>query len=289
MPTIAQALLNATTRLSATSSTPRLDAALLLAHVLGVSRAWLLVETQRTLSEAEHIRFQNLITRRAALEPVAYIVGHKEFYGLDLLVDEHVLVPRPETELLVDLALRWCQQQPVSALHIADIGTGSGAIAIALAVHLPHAHIYAVDLSCAALAVAQHHAQCHGVADRITLLHGDGMAPLPHAVDLIVSNPPYTVLAGVDENVARWEPHAALDGGDDEGWALPARLLHDMPPHLQPSGAVVMEIGAWQGTQAIATARAVFPHARCTLHKDLAGLDRVLQVEQPPYAVLPHN
>jgi release factor glutamine methyltransferase len=289
MPTIAQALHNAATQLSATSPTPRLDAQVLLADLLGVSRTWLLAEGHLSLGEADHTHFQYLIARRTALEPVAYIVGHKEFYGLDLLVDERVLVPRPETELLVDLALRWCQQQATSSLHIADIGTGSGAIAIALAAHVPHAHIYAVDLSRDALAVAQRNAQRHGVADRIALLHGDGMAPLPQPVDLIASNPPYTVLVDVDENVARWEPHAALDGGGANGWALPARLLHDMPPYLHPNGAVVMEIGAWQGAQAIATAQAVFPNARYTLHKDLARLDRVLQIEQPPHAALPHD
>ncbi len=281
MPTIAQALHNATTQLSATSPTPRLDAQVLLADLLGVSRTLLLMEGQCSLGEPDHMRFQDLIARRAALEPVAYIVGHKEFYGLEFAVDERVLVPRPETELLVDLALHWCQQQPIGALQLADIGTGSGAIAIALAVHLPLAHIYAVDLSHDALAVAQANVQRHGVADRVTLLHGDGMAPLPHALDLIASNPPYTVLANVDENVARWEPHAALDGGGDGGWTLPAGLLHDMPPYLHPNGAVVMEIGAWQGAQAMATAQAIFPHARCTIYQDLAGLDRVLQIEQP--------
>jgi release factor glutamine methyltransferase len=209
-------------------------------------------------------------------------VGYKEFYGLAFAVDQRVLVPRPETELLVDLALQWCRQQPHAALQIADIGTGSGAIAVTLAVHLPHAHIFATDLSEDALALARSNATCHGVQNQITFLLGDGGAPLPQPVHLIASNPPYTVLAEVDENVRRWEPHGALDGGADGGWALPARLLHEMPPYLQPNGAVLMEIGAWQGAQALATAQAVFPHARCTIHQDLAGLDRVLQIEQPP-------
>jgi release factor glutamine methyltransferase len=284
MPTIAQTLRDATAALSATSLTPRLDAQILLAHVLHVERAWLLADGQRALSAEEHNRFQQLIARRAALEPIAYIVGHKEFYGLSFAVDQRVLVPRPETELLVELALQWCQQQPRSALRIADIGTGSGAIAVTLAVHLPHVHIFATDLSKDALVVAQSNAMRHGVQDQITFLHGDGLAPLPRSVDLIASNPPYTVLAGVDENVRRWEPHAALDGGEDRGWALPTRLLHEMPPYLQPGGAVLMEIGAWQGAQALATAQAVFPHACCTIHQDLAGLDRVLQIEQPALA-----
>jgi release factor glutamine methyltransferase len=282
MLTIAQALRDETAHLSATSPTPRLDAEILLAHVLQVGRAWLLAEGQRPLSDEDYDRFQHLIERRAALEPVGYIMGQKEFYGLDFVIDRRVLVPRPETELLVDLALQWCQQQPNPTLHIADIGTGSGAIAVTLAVHLPHAHIFATDLSMDALAVAQENAERYGVGDRVTFLHGDGLAPLGQPVDLIASNPPYTVLAEVDENVARWEPHAALDGGKDGGWALPARLLHEMPPYLRPGGVVLMEIGAWQGRQAIATAQAVFPRARCAIHKDLAGLDRVLEINQQP-------
>lgn len=279
MPTIDQALRDATTQLSSTSPTPGLDAAVLLAYVLGVNRAWLLVEGQRSLAASDQARFQQLITRRAALEPVAYIVGHKAFYGLDFAVDGRVLVPRPETELLVDLALQWCHQRADPSLHIADIGTGSGAIAVTLAVQLPHVHIFATDLSPDALAVAHTNAQRHGVHERITFLEGDGLAPLPQAMDLIATNPPYTVLAEVDENVRWWEPHAALDGGDDAGWALPARLLHEMPPYLRSSGVVLLEVGAWQGAQAIATARGVFPQARFSLHKDLAGLGRVVMIE----------
>jgi len=282
MPSIAQTLRDATTHLSASLPSPRLDAEVLLAHVLHVNRAWLLVEAQRPLSAADYDRFQQLIERRTALEPVAYIVGRKEFYGLDFAVDQRVLVPRPETELLIELALDWCRRHASRTLHIADIGTGSGAIAITLAVYLPHAHIFATDLSGDALVVAQNNAIRHGVGERITFLLGNGLAPLPQPVDFIVSNPPYTVLAEVDDNVRRWEPHGALDGGNDGGWALPARLLHEMPPYLQPSGAVLMEIGAWQGAQAIATARVVFPQAHCIVHKDLAGLDRVLQIEQSP-------
>jgi release factor glutamine methyltransferase len=278
MKTVAKALQSATATLSATSSSPRLDAGVLLAHVLGIRRAALLAESQRTINPAEEAAFAALVVRRAALEPIAYIVGHKEFYGLDFAVDRRVLVPRPETELLVDLALGWCQQQSHRPFHIADIGTGSGCIAVTLAVHLPHAHIWAVDLSPAALDVARSNAMRHGVADRITFLEGDGYAPLPHAVDLIATNPPYMLPGEVDPNVARWEPHLALHGGGTHGFTLPARLLEQAPLYLRPGGALLMEIAAWQGALALQTTPRIFPAAHCTLHQDLASLDRVLMV-----------
>lgn len=278
MSTISHALRDATARLATTSPTPRLDAEVLLAHTLGISRAKLLVEGDQQMADAVAQRFEEFIARRVALEPVAYIVGHKEFYGREFMVDPRVLVPRPETELLVELALRWSAQQPHPPKYIADIGTGSGCIAVTLAVHLPHTHIFAVDLSRDALDVAQHNAALHHVAERITLLQGDGCAPLPHRVDLIATNPPYTILNEVDPNVQRWEPHLALDGGGASGFELPAELLRQIPAYLQPSGSILMEIGAWQGALALHTARAVFPDAPCQIYQDLAGRDRVLAV-----------
>jgi release factor glutamine methyltransferase len=279
MTTIREALNQATLQLDSLSASARLDAEILLGHTLKLSRAALLAESQRPLSADQIIMYRSLVTRRVALEPVAYITGHKEFYGLDFVVDRRVLVPRPETELLVALALSWCSRQKLSFLSIADIGTGSGCIAVSLAVHLPEAQVYGVDLSIDALEVARINCERHNVANRITLLHGAGCAVLPRSVDLLVSNPPYTVLAEVDENVHRWEPHLALDGGEDSGFAIPARLLAEMPTYLQPGGAALMEIGAWQGVWAVTAAQTAFPEARVTLHQDLAGLDRVVMIE----------
>lgn len=278
MTSVRQALQRATERLVSLSPSPRLDAEILLAHVLRVNRAYLLAEGQRSLTPAQLLEFRALVERRAALEPVAYIIGRKEFYGLDFYVDQRVLVPRPETELIVERALAWAKQHASGSQTIADIGTGSGALAVALAAHLPHAHVFAVDLSADALAVARVNVQRHNLAGRIRLLHGDGCSPLPQPVDLIVSNPPYTVLAEVDENVRRWEPSLALDGGIERGFANVARLLRQMPPYLQPHGAVLVEIGAWQGAQALALAQEVFAGTRVQIHQDLAGHDRVLEV-----------
>jgi release factor glutamine methyltransferase len=276
--TLRQALQAATAQLADRSLSPRLDAEALLAHVLNVSRAYILAESQRELKTAEQAAFQALIERRAALEPIAYLTGRKEFYGLDFVVDRRVLVPRPETELLVDLALQWAARHD-GPLSIADIGTGSGCIAVTLAVRLPQARVFAVDLSVDALDVARINVERHAVAQQVTLLQGDGCAPLPEPVALIVSNPPYTILEQVDENVRRWEPHGALDGGGAQGFDLPAALLAQFPRYLKPAGTVIMELGAWQGDLARQTAARIVDGAHITIHQDLARLDRVLMIE----------
>jgi release factor glutamine methyltransferase len=274
---VAILLREAAEALAPTSPTPRLDAELLLAHALGWPRARLLAERAHAPSPQEAASFAAMVARRAALEPVAYIVGHKEFYGLDFFVDQRVLVPRPETELLVELALAAASRLTPHAprLLIADIGTGSGAIAVALAAHLPEATVYATDLSADALAVAARNVERHGLAGRVALLHGDLLAPLPGPVDLIVSNPPYTVLAEVEPNVLAHEPHLALEGGPD-GAAVYRRLLAAAPRYLRPGDALLLEIGAWQGELVAGLLREALPSASVTVHQDLAGRDRVV-------------
>ena len=257
-----------------TSETPRLDAEVLLAHTLGWSRARVLSRLQETISDEMLQQFLTLILRRAAREPVAYLVGRKEFYGLEFVVDRRVLVPRPETETLVDAALEWAKQRP-GPLVIADIGTGSGCIAVALAVHLPQAHIYAIDLSSDALAVARQNVIRHHVDASVTLLTGDLLAPLPQPVDLLVSNPPYTVLDEVDPGVRMHEPHLALDGGSD-GLAVYRRLFAAAPSALRPGGALMLEIGATQARAVVDLARQAFPEAVIRVRQDLAGRDRVV-------------
>lgn len=277
--TVAQALAWASSTLAGSSPSARLDAELLLAHTLGWSRARVLAEGRSELDVAQQARFAALIERRAALEPVAYLVGQREFYGLVFEVTPAVLVPRPETELLVERALEQARRLPPEA-EIADIGAGSGAIAVALAVHLPQARISAVDLSPEALVVAARNAARHGVADRVRLLQGDLLVPLEGPVDLLVSNPPYTVLSEIDEGVRRHEPHLALDGGPD-GLDLYRRLLAAAPPLLRPAGALLLEIGATQAEAVVALARLYFPHARVTVEQDLAGRDRVVTIATP--------
>ena len=272
--TLADAIVWAVETLRDASETPRLDAEVLLAHTLGWSRARVLSRLQETISDEMLQQFRTLILRRAAREPVAYLVGRKEFYGLEFVVDRRVLVPRPETETLVDAALEWAKQRP-GPLVIADIGTGSGCIAVALAVHLPQAHIYAIDLSSDALAVARQNVIRHHVDASVTLLNGDLLAPLPQPVDLLVSNPPYTVLDEVDPGVRMHEPHLALDGGSD-GLAVYRRLFAAAPSALRPGGALMLEIGATQARAVVDLARQAFPEAVIRVRQDLAGRDRVV-------------
>ena len=276
MTSIGAAIDEATSRLRSSSPTPRLDAELLMAHALGAGRVQVIARLREPIPEGAREQFAALLARREELEPVAYLTGEREFYGLPLYVDRRVLVPRPETEILVELALRAGRATPRQELCVADIGTGSGAIAIAVAANLPRARVYATDVSVDALAVAQRNVVRHGLNERIKLLHGAGLAVLPEQVDLLLTNPPYTVLAEVDENVRRHEPHLALDAGSD-GLAVIRELIADAPRYID-QGTMLIEIAAWQGTAAAALARAAFPRARIHVHRDLAGLDRVLEI-----------
>ncbi|HMO56555.1 MAG TPA: peptide chain release factor N(5)-glutamine methyltransferase [Roseiflexaceae bacterium] len=276
-PAIAEALAAATRQLRSISPTARLDAELLLAHALGWSRARLLAERNAPLPDPAVAQFHALVTRRLDLEPVAYLIGEREFYGLRFAVDRRVLVLRPETELLIDLALAWAATHP-GALQIADIGTGSGCIAVALATHLPQAHISAVDVSCDALDVARANVSAHHLEQRITLIHGDLLEPLAAPIRLIVSNPPYTIMAENEVGVNRHEPAQALDGGAD-GLVIYRRLLAQAPAVLAADGAVLLEIDARQGDAVHKIAAEAFPQAAIAVHRDLAGHDRVVTVQ----------
>jgi release factor glutamine methyltransferase len=189
-----------------------------------------------------------------------------------------VLVPRPETELLVELTLKRSNVQTFQRYQIVDVGTGSGAIAVALAVHLPAARIVAIDISPGALELARQNAERHGAADRVRLIEGDLLEPLDQPVDLIVSNPPYTILAEIDEGVRRHEPRQALDGGPD-GLDVYRRLLAQAPTRLRQGGAILLEIGASQAAAVMDLARRAFPQAEVAVYRDLAGHDRVVVID----------
>jgi release factor glutamine methyltransferase len=258
---------------------PRLDAELLVAHVLGANRAMVLAWPDRRLTPKQLTLYRELTARRAAREPLAYIVGRREFFGLDFAVDARVLIPRPETELLVERALELAQRWP--APRIADVGAGSGAIAVSLAVHLPQATVYALDESAEALALVADNARRHSVAGRVHCLVGDLLAPLCGPVDLIAANLPYVTTGEWQElapEIRDHEPRAALDGGPD-GLAFTRRLLATAVPHLRPGGAILVEIGASQGAAAIALANVHFPRAEVQLQQDYAGLDRLVVLE----------
>jgi release factor glutamine methyltransferase len=278
---IGEALAQATTRLGNEGvESPRLDAELLLGHVLGINRAAILSRPEQHLTPKELTRYQDLVGCRADREPLAYLVGHREFFDLDFLVDRRVLIPRPETELLVEHALLLARQF-APTVQIADAGAGSGAIVVTLAVHLPQAILYALDQSVDALAVVAENAHRYGVAERIHCLQSDLLSALPGPVDLITANLPYVTTGEWEElmpEIRQHEPRAALDGGPD-GLALIRRLLATAGACLAPRGAMLIEIGAGQGAAVTALAREHYPQARVQLYRDYARLDRLVVVE----------
>jgi release factor glutamine methyltransferase len=255
-----------------------LDLQLLLAHIFERPRTWILAHPEAELTPEQRAAFESALARMQAGEPLPYLLGHWQFYGLDFHVTPAVLIPRPETELLVETALDFSRNTP-HQLRILDIATGCGCIAIALAVHLPGASITATDISPAALSVAQANAHRHQVADRITFIQAD-LLDLPLApCSLLLANLPYIptpTLLGLD--VYGKEPTLALDGGPD-GLTLIRRLLAAAPGVLAPGGLALLEIEASQGRAAIELACQHFPAAQCRILPDLAGRDRALAIQ----------
>ena len=266
--------------------TPRLDAEVLLAHVLGVSRPDLLARLYDPLPANARTTFTDLINRRLRREPVAYLTNHKEFYGLDFFVDHRVLIPRPETELLVERAITLRNTQyavPHSQPHILDVGTGSGCIAVVLATHLPQAEVFATDISPEALEIARINIQRHAVEDRVHVIRSDLLDDLEPDLrfDIIVANLPYVAepeLAQLPPDVRDYEPvQPALAAGPD-GLNLIRRLLTQAPARLRRGGAILLEIGAEQGAAVSTLARRHFPSAEVRVLQDLAGLDRAVEI-----------
>ncbi len=274
-----EALNQATQQLAqANVDSPRLVAEILLAHILNIPR----IETFKVSETLKVLpTYQSLVDRCAAGEPLAYVIGHKEFYDLDFICDPRGLIPRPETELLVEAILNVARS--TFHLHLADVGTGSGCIAVTLAKHMPTARVYAIDLSPDALELARLNAQRNGVSDRITFLCGDLLEPLPAPVHIIAANLPYVTTGEwetLPPNIRLHEPRLALDGGAD-GLDLIRRLLAQSAEQLEPGGVIALEIGAAQGQAALHLARAAFPTAQIELKQDYAGLDRLIIIETP--------
>lgn len=287
LATIRQALNWARDALAAARAAEPLDAHILLEYVLGVDRAYVMAHPEQPLDTTQAAAFQALVAQRAQGTPVAHLVGTHPFYDLpyDLIVTPDVLIPRPETEHLVEAALAWARDDARSRSvdTIADIGTGSGAIAVTLARSLPDAQVWAVDVSGAALDVARRNADRYAVAARMRWVQGDLLAPLVAAgvvCDLIAANLPYIASVEVDRlPVTAHEPRLALDGGVD-GLDLIRRLLADVPRVLAPDGLLLLEIGAGQGEQVAALARAALPGAHVAVLPDLAGHDRIVRIER---------
>ena len=283
--TVASALMSARTRLKDGGVEDfELEAEVLLRHAMAVDRAHLYQNMNAPIAEETLTLLYRLVRRRLSHEPTAYITGHREFFGLDFLVNRDVLIPRPETETLVEAsielvhALQEGESGPAVpfAPLIADIGTGSGAVAVSLAVNLPTARLQAVDLSPGALAVARENAVRHGVAGRIEFLEGNLLEPLTAPVHLIAANLPYVKTEdwrALPPELRIHEPRPALDGGED-GLDLIRRLLEAAPRYLLAGGALCLEFGVGQQNPLLALARGSF--ASVTIRPDLAGRPRVL-------------
>ena len=256
---------------------PSLEAEVLVRHVLGIDRAHFFAALSDGLPCPDEAEIDRLVTRRLTGEPLAYIQGHREFYGLELVVNPSVLVPRQETETLVDQVLELSKRMPAQGLRIADVGTGSGAIAIAVAVNLPHATVYATDASREALEVANINRSKHGVSVQVHLHHGDLIDALPCDMDIIVSNPPYIRSGEVTQlaEEVRREPAVALDGGAD-GLRLIRRLFQQAPARLRPGGGLVVEISPEQLESVSELARDAVPGGRVSFRRDLLGLPRAV-------------
>ncbi|MDD5288791.1 MAG: peptide chain release factor N(5)-glutamine methyltransferase [Dehalococcoidales bacterium] len=251
-----------------------LEAELLLRHALEIDRTQLYTEPDCALTPRQEETYRSCIERRIKGEPSAYITGHREFFGLDFYVDKNVLIPRPETELLVEQAVTRASKHPHPA--IVDVGTGCGAIAISLATHIPHAKIYATDISPAALEVASRNCQKHRVEDRITLLTGNLLIPVPVMADIIVANLPYVTTADLPQvNTSGFEPSLALHGGWD-GLDLINRLCLQARDRLSFGGCLLLEIGPGQGKKLADFLRKIYSSANIDLLFDLNGLERVV-------------
>ena len=228
-----------------------IEARMLLGHVTNLSAVQIYTKHEQILSPEEEAKLHKLIGRRLRNEPTAYILEHKEFYGIDFYVDSRVLIPRPETEILVDAALEFAASRSsylTRPLLVADVGTGCGAIAVSLALNLSGSKVYAADSSPSALDVARLNCRHHKVAEQVTLLTGDLLHPLPEPVDLIVANPPYiknSVLPDLSPEIAGFEPRLALDGGAS-GLDCIQKLLQQVRDKINTGGCVLLEIGHGQ-------------------------------------------
>ena len=256
-----------------------LEAEVLVRHALGYDRAQFYAALNETLGKERLAHIHSLLQRRIFGEPLAYITGHREFYGLDFIVSPAVLIPRQETELLVDAALDFAREHTDGSISIADVCTGSGAIAVAVAYNLPQTHVYATDCSADALAIAAQNCRKHVVEERVALLQGDLLEPLPHGVDLIISNPPYIaseLLPDLPSEVRR-EPQLALDGGI-QGLDVIRRLIEQAPAKLNAGGRLIVEISPEQLGAVCEMAQACFPSAVVGHRNDLLGLARCVTI-----------
>ena len=258
----------------------RIEAEVILRHVLGIDRASMFRDLQESLILEQEDLVTTLVKRRLEGEPLSYITGTREFYSLSFEITEDVLIPRQETELLVEAVIEFSKKRDWAPLNIADVGTGSGAIAVAIAVNIPFARVTAIDISQKALKVADVNRRTHGVHDRVLLRLGNLLEPLSGEMNIIVSNPPYIPegdIDGLQREVLR-EPRVALDGGPD-GLTVIRNLLRQAKPKLSSLGMVVFEIDPTQARKASQLSEKMFPDASITVLEDLSGKHRAVLID----------
>jgi release factor glutamine methyltransferase len=275
-----------TNRLASTSDTPALDASVLIAHVVNKPRTWVMAHPELTLTTEQQKQLDDSLAELERGKPFPYVLGHWEFFGLDFIVAPDVLIPRPETELLVEKAIAWLQKSPAKRT-VADIGTGSGAIAVSIAVNIPNAHILATDISPTALQIAKQNAVNHGVNNKIEFIECDllpnksSIENRKSPINLLCANLPYIPTETLHNlPIYGREPTLALDGGID-GLDLFRKLMKLAPEWMVPNSLMLLEIEATLGEQATQLAHDLLPNTNIQLHKDLTGRDRLLEIELP--------
>jgi release factor glutamine methyltransferase len=285
--TVAEAINKAANLLSTAGITnARLDVEVLLSHIIEKDRVWLITHRDAVIDADDERNFADAIERRARREPLQHIIGNQEFWGLEFKVSADVLIPRPESEFIVEAALAIVQDRN-APVRIIDLCTGSGCLAVSLAKELPAARVIATDASEKALAVARENTRDHGVSERIRFLLGDLFEPLEELdirgrIDIIVSNPPYIQecdLAALQPEVRDYEPEIALVAGP-KGTEVAVRVISDAPPYLKQNGALIMEMGLGQSGQLVRAVQATNAYGKPDIVKDLAGIGRVIVVKK---------
>ena len=269
--------------LSSFSDTPALDASVLIAHIINKPRTWVVAHPDLTITSEQQKQLDDALAQLEKGKPFPYVLGHWDFFGMEFDITPDVLIPRPETELLVEKAIAWLQESDVRRT-VADVGTGSGVIAVSIAANIPNATILATDISHAALLVAQKNARKFNVANRINFTECDILPPHPDSLsteehfDLICANLPYIPTKTLHNlPIHGREPTLALDGGLD-GLDLFRRLMSIAPQWMAPNSLILLEIEATLGMQALSLAYDMFSSAEIQLHKDLTGRDRLLEI-----------
>lgn len=257
-----------------------LEAEVLLAHALGIKRIQIYTMHDRVLKEEELAEFKKLILRRVKREPTAYIIGYRPFMSLDFLVTKEVLIPRPETELLVEKVIDIAKESNMTQVSLLDIGTGSGAIAVSIAKYIPSSAVTATDISMASLELASENAKKHGVSDRVRFLQGDLFSPIPQGskFDMIISNPPYISsddLQKLEPEITKYEPLRALDGGPD-GLAYYRKITAQAQEFLADKGSLLLETGQGQADAVMEMLSSASVYSSISKIRDLSGIDRVV-------------